>query len=419
MNEAVILTFLPVALVLSGYGLMWIFSYRHQCRRISDGHFLSYVLKVSAWVLLLSGMWMCTWYLAMVSWIAIVVILVGAIHLYRVSEAHALISAMLVSAEHDIPLEVAARSFARERHGLTASRARRLAAYLDAAVPLSNAMRNSRLSVPSEMHLAVDMGERSGNLPQTMRSIADQWQAAQLTWRAVLEKFFYLSWIIAFAFLIVVFIMIKIMPVFAKMFEEFELELPSVTQALIGASETFFVDGAVLFVPLMMIGAFILLCTILAYAGYSFRGLPLINRIFSPLDRSAVLRLTAIAVRDKRSVPKTLRHLSAFQRIPRIRRQLDRAVGYIDRGQHWCESLERVSFLRPAESGLLQVAERSGNLSWALDELAEGTIRRFTLRFRTAVNIGFPILILLLASGFAFVAFAIMSPLFSLIRALA
>ena len=46
--------------------------------------------------------------------------------------------------------------------------------------------------------------------------------------------------------------------------------------------------------------------------------------------------------------------------------------------------------LRASDAAVLKAAERSGNLEWALEEMADSSIRQLAYRLRLALNILFP-----------------------------
>ena len=71
-----------------------------------------------------------------------------------------------------------------------------------------------------------------------------------------------------------------------------------------------------------------------------------------------------------------------------------------------------------AQATVFKSAERAGNLAWALDEMADSSIRRASLRAQAALNVLFPGLILVCGMGVMFVAVGMLLPLFSLISKL-
>jgi len=71
-----------------------------------------------------------------------------------------------------------------------------------------------------------------------------------------------------------------------------------------------------------------------------------------------------------------------------------------------------------ADRALLQAAERAGNLAWALGEVAAGQRRRWMYQMQTAVNLLYPVVILLMGAFVLWVMVALFSPPVELIHIL-
>ena len=67
---------------------------------------------------------------------------------------------------------------------------------------------------------------------------------------------------------------------------------------------------------------------------------------------------------------------------------------------------------------MFRSAERTGNLAWALEEMAESNARRAMYRLRALTNVAFPVAVLVLGSFVLLIAFAMFSTLFKLISGL-
>jgi type II secretory pathway component PulF len=130
------------------------------------------------------------------------------------------------------------------------------------------------------------------------------------------------------------------------------------------------------------------------------------------------MRWLALAVRQKWSLSDTFRKLAAYFPQRTLRDRLVRAAGRTDLGIHWCDSLHRARILRRSDCVLLKSAERVGNLAWALDEMADSSLRRAAYRLRALVSLAFPLCVLLFGACVFFIAVAILLPLFSLIAGL-
>jgi type IV pilus assembly protein PilC len=67
---------------------------------------------------------------------------------------------------------------------------------------------------------------------------------------------------------------------------------------------------------------------------------------------------------------------------------------------------------------VLQAAQRVGNLEWALDELADASLRRAAYRWQAVVNVLGPLVILFAGLLVGFIVVALFMPLISLIQGL-
>ena len=83
----------------------------------------------------------------------------------------------------------------------------------------------------------IKAGEAGGALELILQRLADFMERAESLKKKVKGAMIYPVVVIMVAVLILIFIMLKIVPVFAKMFEEFELELPPPTLLLVAVSE--------------------------------------------------------------------------------------------------------------------------------------------------------------------------------------
>jgi type IV pilus assembly protein PilC len=83
----------------------------------------------------------------------------------------------------------------------------------------------------------IKAGEAGGALEAILQRLADFMERAQSLKRKVRGAMIYPCVVVTVAVLILAFIMIKIVPVFAKMFDEFDLDLPAPTVLLIAVSD--------------------------------------------------------------------------------------------------------------------------------------------------------------------------------------
>ena len=170
--------------------------------------------------------------------------------------------------------------------------------------------------------------------------------------------------------------------------------------------------------PLIAALGGVLILALLYYVGYSPRNLPLIGRIWWRVDSALILRWLAIAVRQNRSIVEFMRLLASYFPQPSLRRKLERAANRVGKGTHWCDALRRAGVIRSADCSIFKSAERTGNLAWALDEMADSSLRRSAYRVRGFVSVAFPAVLIVFAGCILVIVTGILFPLVSLITGL-
>jgi type II secretory pathway component PulF len=199
------------------------------------------------------------------------------------------------------------------------------------------------------------------------------------------------------------------------LFKEFELDLPDVTLLVVHGANLcveYWWLAAPLFGGLLLPAVIV---SLLYYVDLLPGDLPLIGRLWRPVDRAATLRMLAWAAERGRPLAETLRQMALVHPRSYFRRVLGRCLARIERGSDWCEALRAERLIRPSDAAVLRAAERAGNLPWALAETAEAALRRFALRLRAAIGVLFPVLILAFGAVVAAVFISLFAPLVELI----
>jgi type II secretory pathway component PulF len=405
-----------------------------------------------------------------------IVMLLMLVDRTRGAEHRGLIWALAIAAQRGIPLSEAARAYADETLGSTGTRAMALAEALERGEPLAMASRTARLRLGTAMRLAVKMGESLGLLGPAMRQQLDDSQQLDATLQNVMGRFGYLGLVVAFAIFVCTFVMLKIVPVMQRMFEEFGLKLPAMTRLVIDITSS----GRLLIVPLVivvivalvassgLIIAFIrqtidyvfpivghepralmllrqILRTILAlgllflfflffppivllapfvpmvlyYAGWFPRNLPVIWRLFKRYDGALVMRGLALTVRRNVPLPQGVRLVAQSYPLSIVGQRLEAAAGRIEAGMSWPESLRLTGLIAPADIAVLSAGERVGNLHWALEEMADSALRRQIYSIQVALQILFPMALFAVGMMVFFFVTGFFLPIISLIQALA
>ena len=408
-------------LIWVGVAVLWALRLAYRKRGAVADDSLRLILTMAGWILILGGIlgtaMQAFLYGAPIYWLVILAIVMMAVGRYRSAENRTLLWCLAAAAERGIPLEQAARAYSMERSDELGIRAARLAELLEGGTPLSLALAETRVRMPLDTLVAVRVGIETGDLGTALAKVAKYDDDADMLLRSIFEKVFYLAIVANVLIGILTFIMLKIVPVFAKMFEEFELELPAMTQLLVAFSQYFVIYWFLLFPFIVWLPLF-LAVGLLHYIGWLPRNLPLINWFVLRLDGGLVMRCLALSVKQQRPLPEMIWLLAKLYPKSSVRKRLTRAGQAINNGEHWCQALRRAKLLRTSDVAILTAAERSGNLEWALEDMADSSIRRLAYQLRLALNVLFPLVLLIFGMIIAFVVVSLFMPLVSLIQGL-
>jgi type IV pilus assembly protein PilC len=423
-----------IGLLFIGIGLLWAvrLAYRGR-RRMADDSF-RLLLVITGWLLIqmgaIGGIAQALFFsdeersglaVAIASLIGASISLIVSATLvsrYRAMEWRSLMWTLAAAAYRGVPLPEAIRGFASERTDEIGLRAHQLAELVESGYPLPEAFDMAACRLPPEGLLAIRFGTETGQLSQTISKLTARDPRAGDLLRQTFERFFYLG-IVAFVVSIVsTYMMLRIVPTFAKMMEEFETEVPWVTQLLFTFSTNQLPWLGLLFVVLLIVGSVGLFWSLLFNLGLLERAIPGVQWLVRRMDNALVMRTLAVAVADQRPLPEAVELLSRVHPKRNVRARLFRASQKMARGQQWTKSLQSARLLQPVESALFEAAERAGNLAWALEEMADSSVRRALYRLRVVVNILFPCGLLVLGVLVGMLVVGLFLPLIGLIQGL-
>jgi type II secretory pathway component PulF len=360
------------------------------------------------------------WFLFIPLPIALVILVLMLIDRTRRSEHRGLIWALAAAAQRGVPLAESARSYADETLGDTGARAIVLAEALERGQPLADAVRTARLRMGTAMKVAVRLGERLGALGPAMRQQLDDSQQLDAALRDAIGRFFYLACVILVMMVICTFMMLRIVPVLQRMFWEFGVALPVMTQAVIDVSRWFTNFGWFTIGPLVAVPApFLLLAGVMFYVGWVPRNLPLVWRVFRRYDGALIMRALALAVRRNERLLAAMIMIADQYPITIVGRRLGRVMLLAAGGVDWTQAMRAYGLIGQADAAVLKAAERAGNLAWALEEMADRALRREIYRVQVLLQVLFPLALLAVAALVFLFVVGLFLPLVTLIESLA
>jgi type II secretory pathway component PulF len=353
-----------------------------------------------------------------IGWLVLTFVIIEGTRKYRATRQYGLLWLLTVSAERFMPLAPAIEAFAMERGGAFSRRAKQLAKMLHDGVPLPDALDQCPGLLPPYAVPMVRVGFQTGTLAPALRQAANVHDLHEPVWMALNGKIAYLLLLPACGFMLLTFIMLKIVPSFEKIFKDFGTALPSMTVGLIQLAY-FSLNYWFLFLPAYLFGPLLLFYLPMRYFGWTTWDLPGMGRFTRRFDSAQVLDTLALVAGQHRPLPEGIAALAQSYPKEHIRRRLRLVMAEIASGGDWCESLCRHGLMRQPELAILHSAQRVGNLPWALHEMADSVRRRLAYRMQALTQVLFPPIVILLGLVVMFIVVALFLPLLSLITKLA
>ena len=180
---------------------------------------------------------------------------------------------------------------------------------------------------------------------------------------------------------VLAFMMIKYIPKYKRIFDDFGTELPAVTTILISSWDLtyrfwYLLGLPLIYVPLAIFG----LVTLAEYHGWQVMSQSILGRWFVRWYSPDVMRSLSRAVTQRTPIDQALASMATFGGPLKLRERLARAADDIEGGAPGWQSLQDSGFLNAHETILLETAQRTGNLQWVLETLSTNMERRWSYR---------------------------------------
>lgn len=170
---------------------------------------------------------------------------------------------------------------------------------------------------------------------------------------------------------VVLFMMYAIVPKFEAIFHDFDTALPAMTVFAIAVS-SFFMKYFYVFFPLVPLIAMFFFVFFIVQTNVVVWRPPFFRKMFRDTDSAKLLRLLAVGLKHRVSVPEILLVYRSIVPSFYLQLKVARVEQNILDGRDWIESLKKQRFVSGPEATLLETAQRTGNTATVLDQLAAG-----------------------------------------------
>ncbi|MCO6045028.1 type II secretion system F family protein [Aeoliella sp. ICT_H6.2] len=295
--------------------------------------------------------------------------------------------------------------------------ARRLSRELQAGTPLYESVRTQPAALPRASASYAAVGTLAKAEPQALDELSrPEDPVLASASRSCVDYVAYLVAISLTMGLLLSLYGVFIVPQFREIFWEFDLELPPATQLLIDGfaftpmSILMTIAAVLTLVMLMLIGIFYL-C--------DMRVLRLMGDwLFRRAHVAKLLRMVALGIEHRVEFERLLYALSVTYPVRSLRSRLSGAYTEAHNGQSLPAALMAHQLLTSSEAGLIETAERVGNVPWALRQIALRRENLLAARMNVVVRIAYPVIVLSIAMFVAFIVISLFVPLVKLVEGL-
>ena len=334
----------------------------------------------------------------------------------RISRQSELLWTLAVAVEQRLPLQPEVEAYALAHGGVTRSRAQRLADLLQDGCSLAGALELSRGLLPVSTVLQIRTGEDCGRLGPALRSAALQYTAHhQLGMNAFASRSFWLAYcgVFVIGINVLAFVCYYIVPKFKRIFSDFGFELPEFTERVIRIAD---LGASYWFLWTALPGAVIAIFLANVLRNWEWITAPLAGRLFPRMYGPTTLRCLGIAAEAGRPLSGVCETLvDGFPRED-AKRRIEHVQDAIETGGSCWDALRREQLIRDRDAELLSVAERIGNLAWALRESADSIERRWRYRWESVQILLQVVVVVICGAGVLCFAVAFFLPLVDLLH---
>jgi type II secretory pathway component PulF len=335
----------------------------------------------------------------------------------RRARQEALLWVLALAADRGRPLGNAVEALAQQSNGGDRRYAYRVAECLEHGLSLPDALDFVPGSVSPQGRLLARVGYDAGTLASSLRDAATTRSARPAGWQSFGSKVAYFCLVLLVIQMICGYVFYFVFPHLEAIYRDFGIDFPMVTKALVSGSH--WLERWFLLPILAMLEGLLLIYLPLAFSGYAQLHVPFLDRLFLRRHFVMVLRCLTMIVQGGRPIDLGFQILARWYPATWVRERLAGVYLAVNQGHDWVSSLRAFGLIGGTDAALLDAARRSGNLPWAMRELAEGSARRLEYRLQVIGQILFTLTLMALGALVAFLAIAYFSPLVMLIQRLA
>jgi type IV pilus assembly protein PilC len=293
---------------------------------------------------------------------------------------------------------------------------------LDAGASLEEALSRQANQFPPLFVSMIRAGEESGNLPGVLQLLSGYTNRIVNLRNTLQVALAYPLTVIVVSLFIINYMLTKVVPVFAEIFQEFGGQLPAPTRLLIQISELAGSESSRLLLSLLVfVVVMIIVFRILrrfeegrAWLDWLHLHTPLFGRQHYLLSIARFSRTFAVLLQSRVPILESLTLAAAASGSIQLQRAVGQASLAVAGGERISDSFAHTGFFGPQFCWLLSTSEQRNEAEVALEAVADNAEREAGVRDRMLSVMATPVLVVAVGFVIGFMVLALYLPIFTL-----
>jgi len=288
---------------------------------------------------------------------------------------------------------------------------------INAGYSLADALKNYPY-VFSELFVSmVETGEASGNLSSVLKLLSDYYSYISIRKEKIKNAMTYPTLLGVVSSIVVIFLTIKVLPVYVNIFTSYGAKLPKATQLLLWMNSHLGHIACASFILFLMAYSMLLWSAKSEKTSYMLDRLklsiPVIGHLLIKNELCRVIRVLNILVSSGIPILKALEIAGSSAKNRFIRVEIDKIKFGLKQGNSLSELFNHKTF-PPIMAKMIATGEESGKLEEMLDKVATIYEHEVDIMLERLISLVEPVVLIILTVIISFIVISILMPMFEI-----
>jgi general secretion pathway protein F len=249
---------------------------------------------------------------------------------------------------------------------------------------------------------AVQASERSGRVADALEEYARHEGTMRELRRRIVNAAIYPLLVIAFGFLVALFLIGYVVPRFSKVFASSTAKVSSSTGLIVAVGTSINAHPILVVVGLMLVGGLVAVAAadvrVRRWAGDLFAGFGPVRRWLGDLQRTRICQSMAMLISNGFTIPEAMKLATPLAIREDLQKAMRRATDLIETGMATSAAWRETGLAETFAVRVLQAGERTGDLGRCFDSLGQTYRLQVQTKLERTSQLAEPILLIVVAS---------------------